>query len=245
MTPASVLPVRPGGRVLDLCAAPGGKATELGARLRGEGLLVANDISNARAKALLRNLELFGVRNALVTNETPERLAEAFPCFFDSILVDAPCSGEGMFRKNPEAAELWSPGKVRDCAAMQREILRQAYRMLRPGGYLLYSTCTFSPEEDEQMAEWLLSSCPDLRMADTGLDVKGEEYGFSAGKPEWLSVRTGADAVPAAEDPGLHDVGTGQSGRQPAAAKCIRIWPHRMPGEGHFLDSSAGRRAQP
>lgn len=99
MTPASRLKVQPGERVLDLCAAPGGKATELGAALQGEGLLVANDINTARAKALLRNLELFGISNSFVTNEPPHVLAERFPEFFHKIMVDAPCSGEGMFRK--------------------------------------------------------------------------------------------------------------------------------------------------
>ena len=101
MTPASLLPVEPGDRVLDLCAAPGGKATELGAKLQGQGCLFANDISKSRAKALLKNLELFGIGNCMVTSETPERLAEVYPGYFDKILIDAPCSGEGMFRKDP------------------------------------------------------------------------------------------------------------------------------------------------
>ena len=123
MTPASRLPIEPGERVLDLCAAPGGKATELNARLKGTGLLVANDISNARAKALLRNLELFGSENVLVTNETPAGLADVFPGFFDKILVDAPCSGEGMFRRQPEARDEWDADAPRRCANRQMEIL--------------------------------------------------------------------------------------------------------------------------
>ena len=158
MAPAQILPVQPGDRVLDLCAAPGGKATELGARLDGRGLLVANEISSARARALLRNIEVFGIRNALVTNESPARLAERFPAYFDKVLVDAPCSGEGMFRKDPDVVKAWYPEKVKECAAVQREIILQAADMLRPGGYMVYSTCTFAPEENELILLHLLQS---------------------------------------------------------------------------------------
>ena len=147
MTPASRLPIEPGERVLDLCAAPGGKATELNARLKGTGLLVANDISNARAKALLRNLELFGSENVLVTNETPAGLADVFPGFFDKILVDAPCSGEGMFRKDEAVIGTWTPERPDFFAELQREITSNAVKMLRPGGLMMYSTCTFAPQE--------------------------------------------------------------------------------------------------
>ena len=107
MTPASLLPVQPGDKVLDICAAPGGKSTELGARLCGEGVLVSNDISNSRAKALLKNIELFGIRNALVLSEAPGKLVDYFPEYFDKILIDAPCSGEGMFRKSPAIMKNW------------------------------------------------------------------------------------------------------------------------------------------
>ena len=155
-------PVEPGDRVLDLCAAPGGKATELGAKLKREGVLVANDISNSRAKALLHNLELFGIPNLFVTNETPDNLAFRFPGFFDKILVDAPCSGEGMFRKDPAAVKAWYPGKPGECAALQKEILKSAAEMLAPGGLLLYSTCTFAPEENEGTISWLLEEYPCL-----------------------------------------------------------------------------------
>lgn len=205
MTPASRLPVEPGDRVLDLCAAPGGKATELAARLEGQGILVANDISNARAKALLRNLELFGAENMFVTNELPERLSGVFGGYFDRILVDAPCSGEGMFRKNPDVVDTWSLERVHYFAAQQREILRNAYAMLKPGGYLLYSTCTFSPDEDEQQISRALQSFPDLELA----EMEGYS-GFSEGRPDW------ADG-------------------NPELRRCIRIWPHKMEGEGHFL----------
>lgn len=165
MAPAQLLPVKPGDRILDLCAAPGGKSTELGARLQGEGLLVANDISASRAKALLKNIELFGIANACVTGETPDKLADTFGPFFDAILVDAPCSGEGMFRKDPGLIREWEKHGPDYYAPIQREILRQAVRMLKPGGYLLYSTCTFSPLEDEEAVHWLLEQEPEMLLA--------------------------------------------------------------------------------
>lgn len=205
MTPASRLPVSPGDRVLDLCAAPGGKATELAAKLNGTGLLVANDISSSRARALLRNLELFGATNILVTNEAPVDLARSFPAYFDKILVDAPCSGEGMFRKSEEAGELWSQERVESLAKQQRTILSAAAAMLRPGGMLLYSTCTFAPEEDEGSVSYLLRQEQDLEL----IPIDGYE-GFDSGRPAW---------------------GDGN----PDLARCVRIWPHRMEGEGHFL----------
>lgn len=177
MTPASCLPVEPGDRVLDLCAAPGGKATELGARLKGRGLLWANDISASRARALLKNLELWGIPNICVTGETPERLAQALPEFFDKILVDAPCSGEGMFRKEPEMVKDWMEKGPAYYAPIQREILLQAASMLRPGGYLLYSTCTFSPEEDEANAEFLLENVPELSLVPLPI-FEGASPGF-------------------------------------------------------------------
>ena len=149
MAPAMLCGVQPGERVLDLCAAPGGKSTKLAACLHGEGILVANEIHPERAKVLSANLERMGVRNALVTNETPQQLASRFPLFFDRIVVDAPCSGEGMFRKEEEALLHWSPENVRMCAKRQAEILEEAASMLRPGGIMVYSTCTFSPEENE------------------------------------------------------------------------------------------------
>ena len=149
MSAVPFLEARPGERILDLCAAPGGKSTQIAAAMRGEGLLVCNEIHPARAAILSENIERMGVRNALVLNETPDRLAERFPGFFDRILADAPCSGEGMFRKNEAAGEEWSPENVRMCAERQREILEYAYQMLRPGGRLCYSTCTFAPAEDE------------------------------------------------------------------------------------------------
>ncbi len=164
MTPASRLPVEPGDTVLDLCAAPGGKSTELGVRLQGQGMLFANDISNSRAKALLKNLELFGIPNICVTSETPEKLAECLPGFFDKILVDAPCSGEGMFRKEPDMVKDWLERGPGYYAPIQQSILRQAVKLLKPGGYLLYSTCTFSRMEDEENVIRLLADCPEMEL---------------------------------------------------------------------------------
>lgn len=164
MAPAAVLPIEQGDAVLDLCAAPGGKSTELGARLQGKGLLVSNDISSSRARALLKNLELFGIANICVTSETPEKLADTFGEFFDKILVDAPCSGEGMFRKDPDLIKSWLEHGPEYYAPIQREILLQAARMLKPGGYLLYSTCTFAKEEDEDAIDWILQREPALEL---------------------------------------------------------------------------------
>ena len=205
MTPASRLHVEPGERVLDLCAAPGGKATALGAALRGKGVLVANDISNSRAKALLKNLELFGISNAFVTNEIPGNLADRFEGFFDKILVDAPCSGEGMFRKDPAVIKTWDEVRPEYFAKLQRDILKNAVCMLRPGGQLLYSTCTFAPVENEGSISWVLENFPEMDV----LEIEPYE-GFAPGHPEW---------------------GNGDE----RLKRCVRIWPHKMKGEGHFL----------
>ena len=205
MTPASCLPVTPGENVLDLCAAPGGKTTELGARLNGEGLLVANDISASRTRALLRNVELFGFTNAFVANETPARLRDRFPEFFHKILLDAPCSGEGMFRKEEALARDWTPEKSQELATIQRELILQAADMLRPGGQLLYSTCTFAPDEDEGVVSWLLENRPDMEL----IELPSYE-GFTPGVPEW---------------------GNGD----PRLTRCVHLFPHTMQGEGHFM----------
>ena len=174
MTPASLLPVEPGDRVLDLCAAPGGKTTELGAKLKGKGVLVCNDISNSRAKALLKNVELFGIRNAIVISEAPAKLENTFKGYFDKILVDAPCSGEGMFRKSHAIIKNWEQYGTGYYAKLQREILPCAVNMLRPGGYMIYSTCTFSTEENY----------PDMHVLETA-DISAPGFeGFVHAKPE-------------------------------------------------------------
>lgn len=162
MTPASTLPISPGDRVLDLCAAPGGKSTELGAKLKGQGILISNDVSNSRAKALLKNLELAGITNFCVTSETPEKLSRYFPEFFDKILVDAPCSGEGMFRKERDMVKDWMERGPSHYAKIQKEIMSEAVKMLKPGGYLMYSTCTFSMDEDEGTVRYILEKFPDM-----------------------------------------------------------------------------------
>lgn len=198
MAPAELLSPEPGDRVLDLCAAPGGKSTQLAAMLKGRGFLLCNEIHPARAGILSENVERMGICNACVTNETPERLGELFPGYFDKILVDAPCSGEGMFRKNEAACEEWSPENVMLCAARQDEILDCAAEMLRPGGRMVYSTCTFSPEENEGSVERFLSRHSDFRLVP--LDVG--KYGLSGCGGE--------------------------------LAGTIRLWPHKIMGEGHF-----------
>lgn len=206
MAPAAVLPVCPGDKVLDLCAAPGGKSTELGARLQGEGLLVSNDISNSRAKALLKNLELFGIPNICVTSETPEKLATVFGPYFDKILVDAPCSGEGMFRKDPDLIKSWLERGPEYYAPIQRQILKSAAAMLKPGGMLLYSTCTFAKLEDEDTIQWILEEEPDLELVPI---------------EPWEGACGGFDGMPV-----------------------IRLFPHKIEGEGHFLALLRKKSAQ-
>ena len=205
MTPADRIPVCPGEKVLDLCAAPGGKATALAGKLHGKGLLVANEVSPSRVKALLYNLESCGAENIIITNEQPFRLEDRFKGYFDKILVDAPCSGEGMFRKDPDVCKYWSPEKVTELAALQKTILKSAAAMLKEGGMLMYSTCTFSAEENEMNVSWLLDTFPEFEP----VDIEWYE-GFDHGRKEFA----GGDA---------------------RVEKSVRIWPHRMDGEGHFL----------
>ncbi|MCI8372304.1 MAG: SAM-dependent methyltransferase [Lachnospiraceae bacterium] len=210
MTPASLLRAEPGDRVLDLCAAPGGKATELGVQLKGRGLLAANDISASRAKGLLKNLELFGIPNVMVTSETPEKLKTVYEGFFDKILIDAPCSGEGMFRKDPAIMKSWVKKGPAQYSVIQREITETALQMLKSGGICLYSTCTFAPEENEGTILYLLKNHPELEV------LEAPAYqGFSTGRPEWLE-----------ED---------CQGYEEQLQRCIRIWPYKMDGEGHFI----------
>ncbi|RYL88956.1 NOL1/NOP2/sun family putative RNA methylase [Sporolactobacillus sp. THM7-4] len=197
---------KPGEKVLDLCAAPGGKTTQIAAAMKNEGLLFANELYPKRAKALSENVERLGITNTVVTNETPERLADYFPGYFDKVLVDAPCSGEGMFRKDPEASEFWSPDHVMECAALQADILDHAYRMLRKEGILIYSTCTFSPEEDEQTISKLLKKYPDLELLPVG-----KKGGIEDGRTSWSGTEN------------------------PAIQRTARLWPHRLHGEGHFV----------
>ena len=174
MAPASLLPVRPGDKVLDLCAAPGGKSTELALKLEGKGLLLSNDISVSRARACLKNLELWGMENICVTGEEPWRLRQAFGEFFDKILVDAPCSGEGMFRRDKEMVKCYEGKGPEAYVPVQKEIIRQAVGMLAPGGLLLYSTCTFSVLENEEMVRWVLEEFQEMELVKLPLASFGE-----------------------------------------------------------------------
>lgn len=164
MSAAALLAPKPGMRVLDLCAAPGGKSTQLATYLGDSGLLVSNEINTQRSRILSQNIERMGIKNAIVTNEDSFVLASHFPGFFNAIQVDAPCSGEGMFRKLPEAIEQWSVENVAICAARQKKILDNAAVMLKPGGTIVYSTCTFSKEENEDVIEYFLERHPDFTL---------------------------------------------------------------------------------
>lgn len=197
MAPAVFLKAREGERILDLCAAPGGKTTQIAAAMKGKGILISNEIHPGRAAILSENVERMGISNCLVLNETPAHLAEVFPEYFDRILVDAPCSGEGMFRKNEQAVQEWSVENVKACAARQDEILSCAHRMLKPGGRLVYSTCTFSKEEDEGSVERFRQAYPEYQLEEVSL-CGGMSPGFDEEK------------------------------------KTIRLFPHKLQGEGHF-----------
>lgn len=184
MCSAAALPIEEGDFVLDLCAAPGGKSTQAGAKLNNTGLLVANEIVRSRAEILSSNIERMGLTNAVVTNESPDALAEKYPEFFDKIIVDAPCSGEGMFRKEPQAVTEWSIEHTVSCGERQKNILSSALLMLKPGGMLMYSTCTFAPEENEKIAAWLIEK-------DMELVEMPELSMLTPGKTEWSG--TGID----------------------------------------------------
>jgi NOL1/NOP2/sun family putative RNA methylase len=207
MAAAELLDPQPGERILDLCAAPGGKSTHLAARLGGEGLLVANETHPKRVWELAENLERWGARNVVITHESPARLAENLADFFDRVLVDAPCSGEGMFRKSEAARQDWSPDLVRSCALRQASILESGARLTRPGGLLGYSTCTFNPQENEQTLAYFLRLRPDFELVQKDLAPK-----MSPGRPEWAA-----------------------SANPPPLERAARLWPHLIPGEGHFV----------
>ena len=205
MAVAELLDPQPGERVLDLAAAPGGKATHIASLMKGRGLLIANEPHPQRVWVLAENLERWGAANVAITNETPERLADRFAGFFDRVLLDAPCSGEGMFRKSAAARQEWSPALVQGCAQRQSLILEQAGRLVRPGGRLVYSTCTFNPEENEETVARFLEAHPDFELI-----ALPQRPGFSAG----VCGRDVACNV---------------------STRVVRLWPHTGPGEGHFI----------
>lgn len=206
MAAVEYLQPEPGEKVLDLCAAPGGKTTQIAAKMKQQGLLIANEVVPSRAKVLSQNVERMGITNCVVLNEKPERLADEFENFFDRVLVDAPCSGEGMFRKDPDVTREWSLAQVDACSRRQLHILDDASRMLRAGGRLVYSTCTFSPEENEQVVAEFVTKHPEFEIE--RVDVLP---GFQSGRREW--VQNGDSHV----------------------ERTIRIWPHRVKGEGHYI----------
>ena len=198
--------IQHGEKVLDLCAAPGGKSTQIAAKLGGTGLQISNEIVPNRAKILSQNIERMGVKNAIVTNESPEKLEKVFPAFFDKIIVDAPCSGEGMFRKDPAVANEWSLSQVEVCANRQNHILESAHKMLAENGVMVYSTCTFSPEENEIAVQKFIDKHPEYVL------IKPDVHRFfSAGVPQWADSDN-ADLC-----------------------KTMRLFPHKIDGEGHFI----------
>lgn len=204
MVPVSILDPQPGERVLDLCAAPGGKTTQIHARMAGKGLLIANDSHPRRVQALARNLERWGARNIAVLCETPRRLGDHLPGYFDRVLVDAPCSGEGRFRSAPGEINHWSPGFIARCCQIQDEILWFAARLVKPGGTLVYSTCTFNQDENEGTLARFLE-----RNQDFSIDPVEPLPAYSPG-------------IQLESAPGLDFSGA------------VRIWPHKTTGEGHF-----------
>lgn len=212
MSAVTLLAPRPGERVLDLCAAPGGKSTQIAAALRGQGVLWSNEYVRSRAQILQQNLERCGVTNAVVSSADAQTVCDALDGWFDAVLVDAPCSGEGMFRKEPAALEQWSLDNIRLCAGRQRDILRAAARAVRPGGRLVYSTCTFAPEENECQLALLLAEHPEFELADGGVTF---------GRPafSWEQVAAFAPA------------GT----PEPANLSYARRILPQDGGEGHFL----------
>ena len=206
MTPANVLPINKGDVVFDMCAAPGGKSTELAAKLDNTGLLITNDISNSRTKALLKNIEVNGDNKICVLNEDPKNIKDRFSEFFDKILIDAPCSGEGMFRKDNKLIKAWEKTGPSVYAEIQRSVIMSGAEMLKPGGIMLYSTCTFSKLEDEETIKYLLTNRDDFEL----VDIKPYE-GFSHGFED------------SSEDAAMN------------ISKTVRIFPHKMEGEGHFV----------
>ena len=181
MSAVSALGIEEGDYVLDLCAAPGGKTTQAAEKLNNKGLLVANEIIKKRCTVLSDNIERMGIKNALVTNESPEKIAQKFPEFFNKVIVDAPCSGEGMFRKEPKALAEWSVEHTKSCSIRQKLIMDSAIRALSPGGKLIYSTCTFAPCENEGVVDYVLKNYPDMKLIPIDMPM------LSDGRKDWVN----------------------------------------------------------
>lgn len=195
---------KPGEKVLDLCASPGGKTTHLASKMQGQGLLVANEVDGGRIRGLLENVERWGAKVAVVSSSI-DKLAQQWGAYFDRVVLDAPCSGEGMFRKDPDVIRHWGPGAPARAARVQRSLIDSAGELVQPGGVLVYSTCTFAPEENEEIIAGFLQRNPGWEMADARINPV-----FASGQPDW---------------------GDGN----PALEKAARLWPHQLRGEGHFL----------
>lgn len=223
--PAALLEAQPGERILDLCSAPGGKATQIAASMKGEGLLICNEYVPSRAKILSENIERMGIRNALVVNETPQKLADTFSGYFHRIMVDAPCSGEGMFRKNEDAHTEWSPENVQMCADRQDEILEAAARMLLPGGRIVYSTCTFAPLENECAIARFLQANPDFAVKEIRISQE-----MASKYQDILEMGMQSGNSMCAE----REMGSLDGNIKEQLAKTIRLFPHKIKGEGHF-----------
>lgn len=210
MVAGSLLNPQPGELVLDLAAAPGGKATHLAARMENRGLLVANDVQHDRARLLAQNVERLGATNTLICDETPDKLAATFGPIFDRVLLDAPCSGESLFRRLDNVD--WSPAIVAACARRQTGLLDVAASLVRPGGILAYATCAFSPEENEAQLDIFLSMHPEFSMS-----AVPTHAGFDCGRPDWID----APSLP--------------QEKRAEIERAVRLWPHHFPGEGHFI----------
>lgn len=204
MAVAEVVAPKAGELVLDLAAAPGGKTTQLIALTKNQSTVIANDVNRKRCRALIENLERWGAQQAVITNESIAKLATTWGAIFDRVLLDAPCSGEGMFRKSENAREMWSETNIQNCAIRQHELIDDAARLVKSGGYLVYSTCTFAPEENEQVIDRFLTNNPEFRLEPISFNQ------VSSGVPEWASG-------------------------QEALELSVRLWPHKVQGEGHFV----------
>lgn len=205
MIPVEVLDPQPGDRVLDIAAAPGGKTTQIGAKLQNKGIIVSNDISPKRVKPLEKNINLFGIKNSIILNDNPEKIKNYFENYFDKILIDAPCSGEGMFKRDKRAISDWSEDNNYQLSKIQRKILSDIAPMVKPGGKLVYSTCTFSLIENEGTIDWFINEFPNFEI----IDINGFES-LSPAMPHLINANV-------------------------EISKARRAWPHKINGDGHFI----------